>query len=339
MAKIANIIDQELQAIDAQKLSLSLLQTQELWDRTGRRELMQPELYQFENDQMLLAPTHEEEITQLVAQNVNSYRSLPLRLYQVGPKFRKEARPKGGLLRCREFIMKDLYTFDTNLAEAKATYNQVCDAYRRIFSRMGIKFHQAVASSGAIGGNHSHEFHIECESGQDTLNTCQSCQFGGNSEVFTDSKCPQCGSTHMSAVRGLEIGHTFLLGDKYSQALNAKFKDQVGKEQFMQMGCYGIGVSRLMAAIVEANNDSNGIIWPSTVAPFDAYVIPLSDKQFDIHYNDCLLDDRNNISFSRKFKDAQLSGIPNIVVTGSSRSLDGIEIYSRNDQNNKAALA
>lgn len=339
LSKITRIIDQELQAIDAQKLSLSVLQPQELWDRTGRRQLMHQELYQLESDQMLLAPTHEEEITQLVAHSINSYRHLPLRLYQIGTKFRKEARPKGGLLRCREFVMKDMYTFDSNLEEAEATYNQVCEAYRKIFTRMGIKFYQAVASSGAIGGSHSQEFHIECESGQDIITNCQSCNYVANAEVVTGDKCPRCGSANITALRGLEIGHTFLLGDKYSRALNAKFKDQAGKEQFIQMGCFGIGVSRLMAAIIEANNDSNGIIWPTSVAPFDAYVIPLSDKSFNVPFCDCLLDDRENLSFSRKFKDAQLSGIPNIVVTGSNRSFDGIEVYTRSEQSNKAALA
>jgi prolyl-tRNA synthetase len=284
---------------------------------------------------MLLAPTHEEEITQLVAQNINSYRQLPLRLYQIGPKFRNEARPKGGLLRCREFLMKDLYTFDCSQEASITTYNEVCEAYDKIFVRLGISSIKAKASSGAIGGSHSHEYHISCESGQDTVLHCQNCSFAGNSEVFSDSKCSNCGSIELKDIRALEIGHTFLLGEKYSRALDAKFKDQQGKQQLMQMGCFGIGVSRLMAAIVEANHDETGIIWPKAVAPFHAYVIPLASKHdscsLPAEFQTCLLDDRENLSFSRKFKDAQLSGIPNIIFLGSSRSANGIEIYSRTE--------
>lgn len=293
---------------------------------------------------MLLAPTHEEEITQLAAQNINSYRQLPLRLYQIGPKFRNEARPKGGLLRCREFLMKDLYTFDVTENAAVTTYNEVCAAYDRIFARLEISAIKAKASSGAIGGIHSHEYHIPCESGQDTVLRCEKCNFTGNSEVFFESKCTQCGSSELRDVRALEIGHTFLLGERYSRALDAKFKDSQGKPQFMQMGCFGIGVSRLMAAIVEASHDENGIIWPKAVSPFDAYVIPLSSTlesySLPAEFQSCLLDDRENLSFSRKFKDAQLSGIPNILVLGSSRSADGVEIYSRAEKHvNKSISA
>ncbi len=291
---------------------------------------------------MLLAPTHEEEITHLVAQNINSYRQLPLRLYQIGPKFRNEARPKGGLLRCREFLMKDLYTFDANEESAIATYSEVCEAYDRIFKRLEIAAIKAKASSGAIGGSHSHEYHIACESGQDSVLQCQKCNFTGNSEVFTDSKCSQCGSHDFKEVKALEIGHTFLLGEKYSRVLEAKFKDQQGKQQVMQMGCFGIGVSRLLAAIVEVSNDENGIIWPKAVAPFDAYVIPLSSDSITVpaEFQNCLLDDRENLSFSRKFKDAQLSGLPQILVLGGSRSADGIEIYPRTEKfGNKSTAA
>lgn len=284
----------------------------------------------------MLAPTHEEEITHLVAQNVSSYRQLPLRLFQIGPKFRNEARPKGGLLRCREFLMKDLYTFDATEQDAISTYNQVCEAYSRIFERLELRVFKAKASSGAIGGNHSHEFHIACQSGQDTVLHCNNCRFVGNSEVFADgSKCPQCSSSNnFSSMRALEVGHTFLLGEKYSQILDAKFNDQTGQQKRMQMGCYGIGVSRLMAAIVEASHDEQGIIWPRAVSPFQAYVIPLTSSSvgsFSLpsEFKNCLLDDRENISFSRKFKDAQLSGLSSIIILGSKRSADGIEVYSR----------
>lgn len=285
---------------------------------------------------MILAPTHEEEITTLVASFTNSYRQLPLRLYQIGEKFRNEARARGGLLRCREFVMKDLYTFDRSLQDAQTTYNEVCQAYSDIFTKLGLKFYRAQASSGAIGGSSSHEFHLECESGQDTILQCTNCQFVGNLEVFQDKthpKCLNCANTTFSTKNGLEIGHTFLLGSKYSSILDAKYKDQQGKETVMEMGCYGIGVTRLLAAIVEASHDDQGIIWPSLIAPFQYYIIPLTHEipNATILESSSLYDDRHGLSFSHKFKDALLTGIPNIIVIGGKKSpnLDGIETYKR----------
>lgn len=289
----------------------------------------------FKLKEMVLAPTHEEEITSLVASLANSYRNLPLRLYQIGEKFRNEARPRGGLLRCREFVMKDLYTFDKTLEEAQATYDDVCRAYRSIFSGLGLKYYQAQASSGAIGGSCSHEFHLECESGQDTIFECESCHFIGNQEVqLHPDQCPKCHSTDLTHKKALEIGHTFLLGTKYSSTLDAKFKDRTGKEHCMEMGCYGIGVSRLLAAIVEASHDEKGIIWPELIAPFHSYIIPLDPNntvnipQLDT-LKPALLDDRPGLSYSHKFKDALLTGITNILVLGGKKSINGIESYKR----------
>lgn len=290
-------------------------------------------------DGMILAPTHEEEITTLVSSLTNSYRQLPLRLYQIGEKFRNEARPRGGLLRCREFVMKDLYTFDRSIEEARETYEEVCRVYRDTFRGLGLTVYQAQASSGAIGGSHSHEFHLECENGQDTILTCEFCNFIGNLEVFeAPHSCPKCSSSKLTTKTGLEIGHTFLLGSKYSSLLNAKFKDPHGKETVMEMGCYGIGVSRLLAAIVEASHDDMGIIWPENISPFSSYVIPIDESLKSIpekfnNYNSAplLLDDRPGLSFSHKFKDALLTGFPNILVLGGKKSsfIRGIEWYKR----------
>lgn len=294
-------------------------------------------MFRIENNDILLAPTHEEEITSLVAASVNSYRQLPLRLYQIGAKFRNEARPRGGLLRCREFIMKDLYTFDKSVEESQSTYEDVCKAYSFIFNRLGLQYHRVVASSGAIGGSHSHEFQLESTTGQDTIKLCNSCGFKGNEEVFTSSSteiCPKCSASDLISKQGLEIGHTFLLGTKYSKPFDAKFKSQDGHEMLMEMGCYGIGVSRLLAAVVEACHDQFGIIWPNIISPYSSYIIPLS-PDYSAHLNQIsvqtpsLLDDRHNLSFSRKFKDALLSGIPNIFVLGSRLNSSGIEWHQR----------
>ena len=302
-------------------------------------------MFRTENQEMILAPTHEEEITSLVGSLANSYRQLPLRLYQIGEKFRNEARPRGGLLRCREFVMKDLYTFDRSREEAQDTYNQVCEAYNILFGQLGLTFYKAQAGSGAIGGSCSHEYHLECESGQDTILSCSACSFVGNVEVIVNketSTCPECASkSSLTTKKGLEIGHTFLLGNKYSNILDAKFKDQAGKEHDMEMGCYGIGVTRLLAAIVEASHDEKGIIWPPFIAPFQSYIIPLkSDSVASQNFNfesqkDALFDDRPGLTFSHKFKDALLTGIPNIYVFGGNKKSaansdsDGVEWYKR----------
>lgn len=255
--------------------------------------------------------------------------------------------------------MKDLYTFDQSLQDAQITYDQVCTVYRKIFTQLGLKFYQAQASNGAIGGSNSHEFHLECESGQDTLLFCEACNFTANKdlEIFTsltefEILCPKCSNSNtrnfMKTKKGLEIGHTFLLGTKYSQKLDTKFKDQYGKESFAEMGCYGIGVSRLMAAVVEAAHDEKGIVWPALIAPFNSYIISLNPENtlhtiLDLLENtntpellqstkdSILFDDRPQLSYSHKFKDALLIGVPNIFVIGGRKSTgnSGVEWYKR----------
>ena len=255
--------------------------------------------------------------------------------------------------------MKDLYTFDKSLQDAQTTYNQVCTVYRKIFTQLGLQFYQAQASTGAIGGSNSHEFHLDCESGQDVLLVCEACNFTANQdlEIFHSSTefeipCPKCSNSNsrnfMTTKKGLEIGHAFLLGTKYSQKLGTKFKDQHGKESFSEMGCYGIGVSRLMAAVVEAAHDDRGIVWPAIIAPFNSYIIPLNSEH-TLHTipnllennnnpalsqstkDSILFDDRPQLSYSHKFKDALLIGVPNIFVVGGRKSLEsgGVEWYKR----------
>jgi prolyl-tRNA synthetase len=341
--RLSLCIDKAMHSLGALKVSLAMLQSQSQWDRSGRTELIGNELFRLRkrtgasDDSFVLAPTHEEEVTQLIADTVSSHRQLPLRLYQIGPKFRNEARPRGGLLRCREFIMKDLYTFDNSPEEAMRTYESVCTAYRRLFEQLKLPHFKAAACSGAIGGTHSHEFHLATNSGEDELVHCaRHCGFAANAEIAEKSvirACPSCGSNTVTT-KGLEIGHTFLLGSKYSNVFNAQLSDSAGNLAPIQMGCYGIGVSRLMAAIVEASHDSHGIIWPETVSPFDAYVLAENPGSAQINalpsaLENVLIDDRNGLSFSRKFKDGLLSGIPLIVVLNSKKSASGIEIHRR----------
>ena len=327
-------VDKEMANISAQKVSLATMQPFSLWDRAGRLTSMKAEMFQLDSQQMVMAPTHEEEITALVSQTISSYRQLPLRIYQIGAKYRNEARPRGGLLRCREFLMKDLYTFDVDEESARSTYQDICNAYHRIFKTLNLPIHMALASSGAIGGSLSHEFHLASPVGQDQIAQCTNCKRCFNSEL-NHTCCPECQSADsFQTIQGLEVGHTFYLGTKYSTAFDASFNESTGKKRFIEMGCYGIGITRLMAACVEASHDENGIIWPSSIAPFDAYVISNSPEasvfgQEMPSLSSALIDDRTDLSFSRRFKDAMLSGMPMIIVSGSKKTQSGLEVYHR----------
>ena len=266
---------------------------------------------------MVLAPTHEEEITTLAASLVNSYRQLPLRLYQIGEKFRNEARPRGDSCGVENLSWKICTLWSEYWRGPGDLRGSLQGLQGNIFLRdLGLTVYQAQASSGAIGGSHSHEFHLECQDGQDTILMCSNCSFVGNSEVVTFNTLAPSAIQVIWLQKGLEIGHTFLLGSKYSSLLDAKFKDPQGKEIVMEMGCYGIGVSRLLAAIVEASHDENGIIWPLQF-PFTSYIIPINEAAFNIpemfSNQSALIDDRP-VVFSHKFKDALLTGFPNILV-------------------------
>lgn len=317
---VQNIIRQEMNAIGAQEVLLSCLQPQELWDRSGRNAGMEEVMIRFvdrRGRKMCLGPTHEEVITELVADQVTSYKQLPLVLYQIQTKFRDEIRPRFGLVRSCEFIMKDAYSFDSKEEGLDNNYKLMYEAYLKIFSRLGLSPVITEADSGVMGGSVSHEFLILSESGEDTV-------YGK---------------------KAIEIGHIFKLGTKYSNSLSAFFTDEKGSRAPMIMGCYGIGVSRAIAAIIEANHDANGIIWPKEVAPFDLLLLPLNiaDQEsrklaFSLYHQlnqaglNVLLDDRDERS-GVKFNDADLIGIPLRVVIGAkSLKEKKIELQHRRDK-------
>ncbi|KAF9117002.1 hypothetical protein BGX27_007056 [Mortierella sp. AM989] len=511
--KIEGIIDEELEDIGCQKLSLPNLLTAENWKITGRWGSTGQEMFKVKDrrgSDFLLAPTHEEEVTALIAKEVQSYRQLPLRVYQVGRKFRDELRARSGLLRGKEFLMKDLYTFDVSEAEALKTYDEVVLAYRRIMKRLGVPYAVAEADTGNIGGTHSHEFHILSKVGEDSLLSCKSCGYTSNEEraigiistnisktatkfrnsepvpkwvesldvvprsqvrinpklqfgimrtsstdetkpevctlvtvatsgdrdvneikiskavgkmefaesmedimpllgeskvdklmlcvdqslypgqtpsrskhvningsipeelssilrsndsaqilevVYGDyhnckpgDSCPHCFKSKgtnepMEMTRAIEIGHTFMLGTKYSRPLNAMFIPVDGQApEPIQMGCFGLGITRLLASIVEASHDRKGIIWPDSVAPFrvvivtseDEECIKVADNVYDV-VQDALnakssvtIDDRADTTLGFKMKDAELIGYPWMVVIGKGFLRTGnVEVQSR----------
>ncbi|MFV0347669.1 MAG: proline--tRNA ligase [Halodesulfovibrio sp.] len=495
ISKAANIVRQEMDKAGANEVSMPMVQPADLWQESGRWDFYGPELLRIKDRHQrdyCLGPTHEDVITDVVRGEVRSYRQLPVNLYQIQTKFRDEIRPRFGLMRGREFIMKDAYSFDKDQAGLDASYQAMYDAYMAIFSRMALNFRPVEADSGSIGGSFSHEFMVLAETGEDTVVVCQACSYAANIEraevlctgdecdgldtpveevttpgkctvedvaafldvpqaaiiktlifvadgepvaalvrgdrelndvklknllhadvlematpeqvqkwteapvgfagpvglkiarIYADNElrlatdwvvgankgdthlkhvslkrdvklsgfadlrliteedvCPKCGGA-ISLTRGIEVGHVFKLGTKYSEAMNCKYVDEQGKEQTMIMGCYGIGVSRVVASCIEQNHDKDGIKFPPPIAPFEALVLNLDIRTDDVCAKvdeiyellksqgvDVLVDDREERP-GVKFKDADLIGIPmQLVVGGKGLARGIIEVKDR----------
>ncbi len=350
LRNIEKIIRGEMNKAGAVELFLPCLQPIDLWKQTGRDQVLDDVMIKFKdgkNRPMCLGPTHEEVITDLVKNFVQSYKQLPLNLYQIQTKFRDELRPRFGIVRACEFIMKDAYSFDKDMAGLQRSYELMRKAYIQIFEELDLDVIAISADSGAMGGKLSHEFMVPASIGEDTVVMCSDCNFkGGKKESLCQGViCPECQQGTLSETVAIELGHIFQLQTKYSDAQQALFLDETGKQKPIVMGCYGIGVSRVLAAIVEIHNDEKGIIWPEKVAPFDIEILPLSGKKeedSEIHelsenyYKELtslgyevLIDDRNE-SAGRKFNDADLIGIPLRVTIGRRNLKEGkVEIKRR----------
>jgi prolyl-tRNA synthetase len=487
--KVEKIVRDEMDRAGALEILMPMANPAELWQESGRWEKYGKELLRFKDRkeaEFCMGPTHEEVVTDIVRREVRSYRQMPLNLYQIQTKFRDEIRPRFGLMRGREFIMKDAYSFDVNEAGAIAAYDKMYQAYRRIFARCGLNFRAVEADSGAIGGNYSHEFMVLADSGEDAIVSCNGCEYAANIEkaearplsvpehsdprplekvstpgqksieevstflgiaasetvkclifvadgepvavllrgdhelneiklskvlganelaladealvskvtsapvgfagpiglsirvvadfaveglrnvvvganaadlhfknanpgrdftpnLYADLRnvvhgdlCPRCAGGVLEMWRGVEVGHVFKLGTRYSEAMKACFLDSDGKEQFVYMGCYGIGIGRTAAAAIEQNHDANGIIWPMAIAPFEVIVTMLNPNDASVRTTaealyaeltalgvDALLDDRDERAGS-KFADAELIGIPLRVTVGARGVKDGV---------------
>ena len=298
-----------------------------------------------------MGPTHEEVITDIARNFLQSYRQLPVTLYQIQTKFRDEVRPRFGLMRGREFLMKDAYSFHETSEGSLKEYQNMYQAYVRIFSRCGLAFRSVEADTGNIGGSTSHEFHVLAKSGEDEILSCDQCQYSANSNLIQkkqDDVCIKCKKGKFQSYRGIEVGHIFYLGNKYSQSMKASFLNEEGKSVYFEMGCYGIGVGRTAAAAIEQNNDKDGIVWPISLAPFQVALVPLdiSDskvktvthalyeglKKENIEVLEHDKDERAGV----KFKDIDLIGIP-IRVTLGMRGLaqNKVGIKLRNEKEEK----
>jgi prolyl-tRNA synthetase len=494
--KVENIVREEMNRAGAQELLMPMVQPADLWIETGRYEKYGPELLRFHDRhdrESCLGPTHEEVITDIARKELHSYRNLPINLYQIQTKFRDEIRPRFGLMRGREFVMKDAYSFDVSDEAAGISYQKMYEAYKRIFTRCGLIFRAVQADSGAIGGSFSHEFMVLAETGEDTIVVCKNCEFAANMEkavvklvksdqvqalkemekvetpgkrkidavcdflgiephqlvktlvfkadgkpiavlvrgdrevekvklknllgvadvemaddkevfdatgvptgylgpvgikirtvadqevvamqncyvganeknyhlknvnfdrdfqveavadlrqITTADPCPECGGT-LETKEGIEVGHVFKLGTGYSESMNATFQDKDGQDKHFVMGCYGIGVSRIVAAAIEQNHDDKGIIFPVPLAPYTVIIVNLGVNEEIINaaaeklYQDLqaaglevLIDDRDERP-GFKFKDADLLGIPYRVTVGKNFVKNGtLEIKNRKD--------
>lgn len=348
LKKVENIIRQEMNEIGAQEVILPVLHPKENWQRTGRWQ--QQEMFKLKNragKDYSLGWTHEEIITPLVKKFIQSYKDLPLYIYQIQDKFRDELRVKSGLLRGVEFIMKDLYSFHRDEKDLDDYYKKVSDAYFKIFERCGIKNKTYLTlASGGTFSKYSHEFQTLAKAGEDTIYICQKCDLAINKEIKNDTpKCPNCGGKDFKEEKAIEVGNIFKLGTKYSSPFDLKFRDSDAQEKMVVMGCYGIGLSRLIGAVVETNYDEKGIIWPAKIAPFKFHLIYIENtpkvkevaeklyKDLQLNNIELLYDDREDKTAGEKFADADLIGIPiRMIVSEKTLKQNSVEIKRRHDK-------
>ena len=348
MKRIENIIRSEMELAGGQEILMPALQPKENWQKTGRWETLDS-LFRFTSHyskiDLALGSTHEEIISPLVKKFNLSYRDLPVSLFQFQTKFRDEKRAKSGILRGREFLMKDLYSFHADEKDADNYYEKMKGHYENIFNRCGIggKTYLTFASGGSFS-KYSHEYQTITGAGEDTIYVCGKCKVAINKEIAGETPaCPQCGNKDLKENKSIEVGNIFSLKTKFSEPFDLKFTDENGQEKLMIMGCYGIGIGRLMGTIVEISNDANGIIWPEAVAPYKVHLISLKGKEgksSQLAGNlygkmikngiEVLFDDRDELRAGEKFADADLIGIPyRVIVSEKTAENDSAEIKKR----------
>jgi prolyl-tRNA synthetase len=355
LRKIEGIIREEMEKISGQEILMSVLQPKTLWLKTGRwdKGIGKEVMYKCPGDgEVGLGPTHEEMVTDIVKNYIYSFEDLPLYVYQIQTKFRREPRARSGLLRGREFFMKDLYSFHASQADFEKYYEKVKKAYFKILKRCGLKAILTEASGAGFTKDITHEFQVLAEGGEDRIIYCPDFHFSQNKEIAkfkAGQRCPICKKI-LKEGKSIEVANIFPLGTKYSQAMGAFFRDKDGKRKPIIMGCYGIGSSRIMGAVVETHYDEKGIIWPPQVSPFSVHLLFLKSgkeredrkikKSCEKLYKDLqkegievLYDDREKKSPGEKFADADLIGIPyRIVVSERTLRKNSVEIKKRSEK-------
>ncbi len=342
LRKVENIVRREMENSGAQEILMPMVQPGELWKESGRWQQYGQELLIFEDRhdrEFCLGPTHEEVITDLCRNEIRSYKQLPVIFYQIQTKFRDEIRPRFGVMRSREFIMKDAYSFDLSEQQMDDSYQSMRDAYLKIFNSLGLDYRIVKADSGAIGGADSEEFHVLADSGEDLLAFSDKSDYAINAELLIESKSDQDpgslegqdspdGKGKLKLKRGIEVGHIFKLGRKYSESMKLTIQSEKGNIH-PEMGCYGIGISRIVAAAIEQSHDDKGIIWSKEISPYTTALVEINPKGEENLKNLCtqiytslkerghevLWDDRDQ-SAGVKFSDMELIGIPQMIIIG-----------------------
>ncbi|MEK7059397.1 MAG: aminoacyl--tRNA ligase-related protein [Patescibacteria group bacterium] len=351
---IAQIVREEMNAIGGQEVQMTVLQPRELWEKTDRWDDKKVDNWfktKLANGTELgVGLTHEEPIVDALKDFVGSYKSLPVYVYQIQTKFRNELRAKSGLLRGREFAMKDMYSMARTQAEHDKLYEQVVEAYGRVYKRLGIgdATYRTFADGGIFTSKFSDEFQTISEIGEDTIYVDESKKLAINKEIYTDENLAKLGLNKADLVekRGVEVGNIFSLESKYTDALDVYYTDDKGAQQSIIMGCYGIGISRLMGLLAEHFADDKGLVWPEAVAPAKVYLARLGDapevvKQADELYEwlgkagvEVLYDDRD-VRAGEKFADADLLGIPYRLVVSAKTTADSYELKARTTDDSK----
>ena len=347
--KIADVIREEMNAIDGQEMFMPALVEKKYMEPTGRWNLdvgyFAKGLEEKEAG-FVLGWSHEEVLTAIASRYISSYKDLPFSAYQIQTKFRHEARAKSGLLRGREFMMKDLYSFHANQEDLDKYYEKAKDAYFKIFERCGLKAIYALAAGGIFTDKFTHEFQVVADVGEDTIYACLKCEYAENKEItklIDGDKCPKCDGK-IEEKKSIEVGNIFDQGVKYSEVLGLNFTDEDGNKKPVIMGAYGIGLSRVMATVVEVSSDEKGIIWPENIAPYKVHLISLEQNEEagkiydELQKNgvEVLYDDREGKTAGEKFADADLIGCPvRIVVSKKTLEKDSVELKLRNENDFK----
>lgn len=345
--KIRDIIREEMESVGGQEISMPAFAPRESWEATGRWDSLDIlfKISASDKKDYVLNPTHEEVVTPLAKKFINSYRELPFAVFQIQTKFRNEKRAKAGLLRGREFLMKDLYSFHANQEDLDNYYEEVTLAYRRIFERVGLgETTYLTFASGGTFSKYSHEFQTISEAGEDLIYICEKCRLAVNKEIINEqSTCPQCDNKELKETKASEVANIFKLGTKYSEPFHLNYATDKGEQKTVIMGCYGIGLSRIMGIVAEVCHDDKGLIWPENIAPFRVHLISLktneeADKIYQVLLKagiEVLYDDRE-LSAGEKFADSDLIGCPyRLVLSTKSLAAGGIELKKRSDNEAK----
>jgi prolyl-tRNA synthetase len=356
LRKVENIIREEMNKVGGQEVLMSSMQPKENWEKTGRWTGMD-DLYKVPDSsgrEVALGPTHEEIVVPILKNYASSHKDFPVVVYQIQNKFRMELRAKSGMLRGREFIMKDMYSFHTSQEDFEKFYDKMKEVYKTVFSRVGIgHLTYLTFASGGTFSKYSHEFQTITPAGEDTIYLDEESGVALNKEVFNDEVLGQLNLTKEKLVehKAIEVGNIFDLKTKYSAPFDLSFTDDKGEKHVVLMGCYGIGLSRLMGTVVEALADDKGIIWPESIAPFAVHLLALGEdeivlKEAEKVYEsllknnvEVLFDDRAGVSAGEKFSDADLLGMPMRAVISARSMKDlssgGIEIKKRTEEKGK----